>query len=92
MTKTSKKNTVIEVLAEKIVFPGNVLCRCTDGIALFCEGLLPGETAEVFVTRDKKTFREGKLKNILSKSSSQKRTGVSVFRKMRRMFLSAYRL
>ena len=72
MTKTSKKNTVIEVLAEKIVFPGNVLCRCADGIALFCEGLLPGETAEVFVTRDKKTFREGKLKNILSKSPLRK--------------------
>ncbi|MDD5021421.1 MAG: 23S rRNA (uracil(1939)-C(5))-methyltransferase RlmD [Endomicrobiaceae bacterium] len=68
MITKSKKNTVIEVKAEKIVFPGNVLCRCDDGIALFCEGLLPDETGLVLVTRDKKTFREGKLQNIISKS------------------------
>lgn len=68
MITKSKKNTVIDVKAEKIVFPGNVLCRCDDGIALFCEGLLPDETAQIFVTRDKKTFREGRLQNIISKS------------------------
>ena len=72
MTKTSKKNTVITVKAEKIVFPGNVLCRCDDGIALFCEGLLPGETAEIFVTKDKKSFREGKVEKILSVSDLRK--------------------
>jgi len=38
------------------------LCRCADGVALFTEGLLSNETAEVFVTKDKKTFREGLLK------------------------------
>jgi len=61
----SLKHKVIKVKAEKIVFPGNVLCRCEDGIALFTEGLLPGEDAEVFVTRDKKSFREAKLEKIL---------------------------
>ncbi|MDR1695038.1 MAG: 23S rRNA (uracil(1939)-C(5))-methyltransferase RlmD [Endomicrobium sp.] len=64
----SLKNKIIRVKAEKIVFPGRSLCRSGDGIALFSEGLLPGETADVFVTRDKKTFREGVLKNITQKS------------------------
>ncbi|MCR4663094.1 MAG: 23S rRNA (uracil(1939)-C(5))-methyltransferase RlmD [Endomicrobiaceae bacterium] len=64
----SLKHKIIKVKVEKIVFPGNVLCRCEDGIALFTEGLLPGEEAEVFVTRDKKTYREAKLENILTPS------------------------
>lgn len=64
----SLKHKIIKVKAEKIVFPGNVLCRCEDGIALFTEGLLPGEEAEVFVTRDKKSYREAKLEKILTKS------------------------
>lgn len=64
----SLKHKIINVKAEKIVFPGNVLCRCEDGIALFTEGLLPNELAEVFVTRDKKTFRQAKLENIIEKS------------------------
>ena len=64
----SLKHKIIQVKAEKIVFPGNVLCRCEDGIALFTEGLLPGETAEVFVTRDKKSYREAKLEKILTSS------------------------
>ena len=64
----SLKHKTIKVKAEKIVFPGNVLCRCEDGIALFTEGLLPGEEAEVFVTRDKKSYRKAKLEKILTPS------------------------
>jgi 23S rRNA (uracil-5-)-methyltransferase RumA len=64
----SLKDNIIVVKAEKIVFSGKSLCRCSDGIALFCEGLLPGETAEVLVTKDKKSFREGIIKNVLEKS------------------------
>ena len=65
---TSLKHKIIKVKAEKIVFPGNVLCRCEDGIALFAEGLLPGEEAEVYVIRDKKSYREAKLEKILTSS------------------------
>ncbi|MDR0485435.1 MAG: 23S rRNA (uracil(1939)-C(5))-methyltransferase RlmD [Elusimicrobiota bacterium] len=64
----SFKNKIIKVIAEKIVFPGRSLCRCEDGIVLFTEGLLPSETAEVFVTRDKKSFREGYVAAIIEKS------------------------
>jgi 23S rRNA (uracil-5-)-methyltransferase RumA len=65
------KNKIINVIAEKIVFPGRSLCRCCDGIALFTEGLFPGESADVLVIKDKKTFREGLLKNITSKSEER---------------------
>ncbi|MDR1401080.1 MAG: 23S rRNA (uracil(1939)-C(5))-methyltransferase RlmD [Endomicrobium sp.] len=58
------KNKTVNVVAEKIVFPGRSLCRCVDGVTLFTDGLLPKETAEVFVTKDKKTFREGLVKSI----------------------------
>ncbi len=68
----SLKHKIIKVKAEKIVFPGNVLCRCEDGVALFTEGLLPDEEAEVFVTRDKKSFREAKLEKLLINSPLRK--------------------
>lgn len=64
----SLKNKIISVKTEKIVFPGRSLCRCEDGIALFTEGLLPGETADVLVIRDKKSFREGLVKQITERA------------------------
>ncbi|MDR3071012.1 MAG: 23S rRNA (uracil(1939)-C(5))-methyltransferase RlmD [Endomicrobium sp.] len=67
----SVKNKVISVTSERIVFPGRALCRCSDGVAVFVDGLLPGERAEVFVVKDKKTFREGLLKDITLKSSER---------------------
>lgn len=68
---TTFKNKIIDVVAERIVFPGRSLCRCMDGVALFTEGLLPNETADVFVTKDKKTFREGLVKTITSVSDER---------------------
>ncbi len=77
----SLKHKIIKVRAEKIVFPGNVLCRCEDGITLFTEGLLPGEQAEVFVTKDKKTFRQAKLEKILISSPLRIQPKCSAFGK-----------
>ncbi|MDR2425931.1 MAG: 23S rRNA (uracil(1939)-C(5))-methyltransferase RlmD [Endomicrobium sp.] len=67
----SLKNKIISVKAEKIIFPGRSLCRCEDGIALFAEGVLPGETADVLVIKDKKSFREGVIKRIVQKSDER---------------------
>ncbi|MCL2144905.1 MAG: 23S rRNA (uracil(1939)-C(5))-methyltransferase RlmD [Endomicrobia bacterium] len=64
----SLKNKIIGVKTEKIVFLGRSLCRCEDGIALFTEGLLPDETADVLVIKDKKSFREGLVKRIAVQS------------------------
>ncbi|MDR2645303.1 MAG: hypothetical protein LBB44_04930 [Endomicrobium sp.] len=67
----SLKNKSITVICQKIVFPGRSLCRCDDGIALFTEGLLPEEHADVLVVRDEKSFREGLVKKITFKSSKR---------------------
>jgi len=67
----SLKDKIICVEAEKIVFPGYTLCQSMDKVALFADGLLPGETADVLVVKDRKAFREGIVKNIISKSSER---------------------
>ena len=67
----SLRNNIINVVSEKLVFPGRSLCRCQDGTALFTDGLLPGESADVLVIKDKKTFREGLLENITLKSNER---------------------
>ncbi|MDR0723695.1 MAG: 23S rRNA (uracil(1939)-C(5))-methyltransferase RlmD [Endomicrobium sp.] len=67
----SLKKQIVTVVCEKIVFPGRSLCRSEDGIVLFTEWLLPKEKAEVLVIRDKKTYREGILKNIILKSDAR---------------------
>jgi 23S rRNA (uracil-5-)-methyltransferase RumA len=64
----SLKNKIVKVICEKIVFPGRSLCRCDDGVVLFTEGLLPNEQADVAVIRDTKSFREGLVREITSKS------------------------
>ncbi|MHB9155406.1 MAG: 23S rRNA (uracil(1939)-C(5))-methyltransferase RlmD [Endomicrobiales bacterium] len=58
----------MKITVEKIVYPGTSLGRGADGIATFVEGCLPGEAVEVTITRNKKTFREGKLAELLSLS------------------------
>lgn len=60
---------VMRINIEKIVYPGKSLGRCEDGLAAFTEGALPGETVDIEVTRDKKTFREGKLLNVIEPSA-----------------------
>jgi 23S rRNA (uracil-5-)-methyltransferase RumA len=67
----SLKNKIITAICEKIVFPGRSLCRCDDGIALFTEGLLPEEHADILVVRDKRSFREGLVKKVTFKSSER---------------------
>jgi 23S rRNA (uracil-5-)-methyltransferase RumA len=67
----SYKNQIITIACEKLVFPGRSLCKCDDGLVLFTDGLLPEEIARVFVTKDKKSFREGFVKEIISKSDKR---------------------
>ena len=62
----------MEIIVEKIVYPGRSLGRGEDGIAVFTEGGLPGEKIEVKVIKNKKSFKEAKLEKILA--VSEKRT------------------
>lgn len=43
----------MEIRIEKIVYPGRSLGRGDDGIAVFCDGGLPGERLEVRITKNK---------------------------------------
>ncbi len=58
----------MKIKIEKVVYPGKALGRGDDGIATFTEGALAGETAEVAVTKSKKTFKEAKLVEIVTPS------------------------
>ncbi|MCB4791223.1 MAG: 23S rRNA (uracil(1939)-C(5))-methyltransferase RlmD [Elusimicrobia bacterium] len=58
----------MEIVIEKIVYPGNALGRGSDGIATFVEGALVGEVVEVEVFKNKKTFKEARLLNIIKPS------------------------
>ncbi|HBU69207.1 MAG TPA: 23S rRNA (uracil(1939)-C(5))-methyltransferase RlmD [Elusimicrobia bacterium] len=56
------------VKVEKIVYPGKALARGEDGTAVFFDGALPGETAEVKIIKSKKSFKEAILLSVLSAS------------------------
>ena len=62
----------MEILIEKIVYPGRSLGRGEDGIAVFTEGGLPGEKLEVKIVKNKKSFKEAKFEKLLT--VSEKRT------------------
>ncbi len=46
---------------EKIVPEGRALARTPEGLVVFCDGVLPGETAEVEIIRQKKSYAEARL-------------------------------
>lgn len=52
---------------KKIVGEGKALGR-SDGKVIFCHGVLPGETARVRTTREKRNFAEAELLEIVSPS------------------------
>ena len=56
---------------EKVVYPGKALGRGEDGIATFIDGALAGETAEVLITKSKKTFKEAKLVKIITPAAER---------------------
>ncbi|MCX5781908.1 MAG: 23S rRNA (uracil(1939)-C(5))-methyltransferase RlmD [Elusimicrobia bacterium] len=58
----------MEIVVEKIVYPGRSLGRGGDGIAVFTEGGLPGERLDVKITKNKKTFKEAYIGKIIKSS------------------------
>jgi 23S rRNA (uracil-5-)-methyltransferase RumA len=61
----------MKIKIEKIVYPGKSLGRGEDGIAVFTEGGLPGETVEVTVTKSRKSFKEARLEAVLEPSADR---------------------
>jgi len=60
---------------EKIVPEGKAMGRLSDGRAVFCIGPLPGETARVSLRKQKRTYAEATLREILE--PSPRRTGTA---------------
>lgn len=57
----------MEILIEKVAFPGRALAR-VDGRVIFVDGALPGERVRVVPTREHKNFREADLAEVLEPS------------------------
>ncbi len=58
---------------EKVVPEGKAMGHLRDGRAVFCVGPLPGETARVGLRKQKRTYAEAVLRDIME--PSEKRTG-----------------
>jgi len=58
----------MNIAIEKVVYPGKALGRGEDGIATFVEGALAGELVEVQITKNKKSFKEAKLLEVIKPS------------------------
>lgn len=58
----------MQIKVEKVVYPGKSLGRGADGIAVFAEGALPGETIEVEIIKNKKTFKEARFVSVIEPS------------------------
>lgn len=70
-----------EINVEKIVYPGKCLGRGEDGIAVFVEGALPGEKVVVDIYKNKKTFKEARLLNIIEPSKNRTEAKCPLFGK-----------
>ena len=64
----------MNITIEKVVYPGKALGRGEDGIATFVEGALAGELVEVRVTKNKKTYKEAKLLEVVKPSPERIRS------------------
>lgn len=58
------------VKIEKLTFGGAGLTHI-DGIAVFVPGTIPGQEAEIVITKNKERYYEAKLKNVIKKSKDE---------------------
>lgn len=66
---SKKKFPIVTVTLEKIVGGGQCLSTLEDGRKLFVWGGLPGETAEVQITKKKGSYAEGIVLSVIDSSS-----------------------
>ena len=65
------KSSIAEVTFEKFVFGGDVLGRLPDGRVIFVPYGLPGETARVKVTKEKRNYAKGEIVELISASTDR---------------------
>ncbi|XPV76828.1 MAG: 23S rRNA (uracil(1939)-C(5))-methyltransferase RlmD [Desulfovibrio sp.] len=67
---TLAKGEVVKLTIESLAFGGKGVAR-TDGMVIFVEGALPGQTVNVELTKVKKRFAEGGVVEVLEKSEHE---------------------
>ncbi|MCB0699012.1 MAG: class I SAM-dependent RNA methyltransferase, partial [Chitinophagaceae bacterium] len=67
-----RKNRVLEnITIEAYAAEGKSIARLEDGKVLFVANAIPGDVVNVFVTKNKKSFAEGKIMELLQPSESR---------------------
>lgn len=64
MARKNKKTAISGIRLEKYAAEGKCIAHLEDGKTLMVEGGIPGDIAEVYVFKNKKSFAEGKVQKI----------------------------
>ncbi|MEO1059418.1 MAG: TRAM domain-containing protein, partial [Actinomycetota bacterium] len=62
----------MQVRAERLVAGGRAIARDADGRVVFVDGALPGELAQVAISRDRRDFAEGWAEHIVEPSPARR--------------------
>lgn len=70
-TRPATSRSSLTLTTEKVVKGGRMLARHPDGRVVFVEGALPGETVRVELTKEKKSFAEGSVIEVIEASDDR---------------------
>jgi len=65
LARKNKKTVVSGIRLERYAAEGKSIAHLEDGKTLLVEGAVPGDTAEVMITKNKKSYAEGKAMKIV---------------------------
>lgn len=65
MARKNKKTVISEIRLERYAAEGKSIAHLEDGKTLFVEGAVPGDVAEVMITKNKKSYAEGKALKVI---------------------------
>ncbi len=68
MARKNKKTVIDQIKLERYAAEGKSIAHMADGKTILIEGAIPGDIAEVMVTKNKKSYAEGKALKITQPS------------------------
>lgn len=71
LSRKNKKTVVSGITLEKYAAEGKCIAHLEDGKTLMVEGGVPGDVAEIFVYKNKKSYAEGKINKIETPSKDR---------------------
>ena len=66
--KKKKSPPLLNVLIEAYAAEGNSIARMEDGKVIFVQGAIPGDIINIGITKDKKTWAEGRMLQVVTPS------------------------